>query len=177
MLILHSCRTENEDKYYWVNYHGRGGESFDTIRIARLVKPTFGDSTRFIYESPNASGDYFLIEGKDTSYIRTRPKFKPPSAHSDIGFEYLRKIGDTVVRIRDTSFRVAKFIYNEDVIDGGMIHYYTPAIGVYAIRSNTWPSIMFLQSKDSNFNNKIHELVKSTVPPFFVRGKLKALLQ
>ena len=166
IIILDSCK-QVEVKYYWVQFDKRY-EYADTNQIFHIEKTTFFDTVKFAYLSKLDTINYFFLTHKrDSSFIKGY-------YHED---GHMRPLFDTTVLLEKDTFRVTQYILNENTADGASIHYYIPTIGVYAIHSNTWPGITYLQTTDTLINKKIKKLLKITIPNFFIRGQFENTLK
>jgi hypothetical protein len=85
-------------------------------------------------------------------------------------------IMDTTLTLEGNELMVTKYVQNKGVLDGEIIHYYSAQLGIFAVHSNTWPGLQFLQSNDTSQNKLVKDLIKATVPNFFIKGKLKTEL-
>ncbi|AKD05322.1 hypothetical protein POKO110462_19220 [Pontibacter korlensis] len=159
-LIALSCKKEAQNTdYHWVTRK-------NTInQIAKIERQEKGDTTILSYFASSDTLNYFTVN--------SNLLFIDGSYQDGV----LHQLVDTTIIISDKEYRVAKYIQNEEVIDGGVVHYYTPQFGVFAIHSNTWSGLQYLQSTDSTKNKLIKRLIKATVPEFYVRGELKSELE
>ena len=165
--FLFSCEQKQDTKFYWVRFN-RDYKIGDTNRILHIDKTRVGDTTKISYISKIDTITYLLLtHSRDSSLI----------SGSYNNREYLHHLFDTTIVLDKDTFTVTKYILNEFAIDGSSIHYYAPGLGIFAVHSGTWPGIILLQSSDSSINKKIKELIKITVPKFFMRGTLGNELQ
>ena len=160
VLVISCIKGKQEPGYHWV----RGENSINVIsKVKRLIK----EDTTFLSYFANDTLNYILLsKNRDSSLIG-----------GSYQHGYIRSFKDTTINTNGNTFKVIKYIQNEDVIDGGVIHYYNPEFGVFAIHSNTWPGLTYLQSTDSVQNKRVKLLIKATVPEFNIRGKLKTELE
>lgn len=163
-LLICSCNQKRDIKYYWAIYHGSYYESSDTSRIYHIDKTYFGDTTKISYFATKDTSNYYLLSSKrDSSFIE--------SSYDDDG--HIRPFNDTLIVLNNDTFKLTKYIQNEFVTDGSVIHYYTPEFGIFAIHSGTWSGLTLLQSSDTIKNRQIRQLIKIVVPKFFLRGMLE----
>jgi len=148
---------------------GHEYEKSDTIKILKVANLQKGDTTILSYTSRYGKLNYFIVANLDSSFITEEPR---SVEHRTDSLNYLHLLLDTSILVGGKTLSVKKYILDELVIDGASIHYYEPTVGVYAVHSNTWTSLRYLQSADININKKVLSLIKATVPEFFIRGKL-----
>lgn len=171
LLILYSCNQHQNIKYYWITFHGREYENSETIQIIRFDKSRNKDTTKLAYFDKYGSISYFIIKNKDSSFLISIPR--DILIHPTDSIVYIRSFYDTSIVLSKDTFRVKKFILDEFVMDGASIHYYEPTLGIYATHSGTWPGLRYLQTTDTSINKQINQLIKATVPKFFIRGQLE----
>ena len=163
IFFFNSCRQKENPKYYWVNFRDKQYEKSDTNQIFHIDKTNFDDSIKISFFSKLDTINYILIKSnRDSSRIN--------GFYTEYG--NLRPLMDTSILLDKETCNITTYIFNEFVTDGASLHYYEPSIGIYAIHSNTWPGIIYLQTTDSSINNKIKRLMKTTIPEFFIRGQL-----
>jgi len=112
-----------------------------------------------------------MIMKRDSSIIISNPKNKLVNSKDSILF--LRPFYDTSVVLDSDTLGVKEYVLNEFAIDGASIHYYEPALGIYAVHAKSWPGLRYLQTNDSTINKKIIALIKATVPKIFIPDKLE----
>lgn len=161
--FLFCCKQKPVFKYYYLSYGGGSYQWADTLFISGIEKKRAGDTLKLEYDLQRDTLDYRLLKKEaDHSFFTTSSGHLKP----------MRLFSDTVVTVNHVSYAVSKYLMDEEIIDGSSFHYYCPQLGIFAMHSGTWPGIILLQTSDSNVNRTIIELAKSTVPSFFIRGKL-----
>jgi hypothetical protein len=159
--MLGACTHHPVPKYFWLSNDGRGG--IDTILIDRIDVDSF----------PSGAKTYFYYSS-DTTHYFVRPDTLLGSQRNlyQESNQPLRLFYDTILYLGSDTFHIYEFIEKEDVADGASIHYWDTRFGIYATHSATWPGVKILQTDDTIQNKKLKFLIKSTVPEFFLRGKI-----
>ena len=173
-LTFYSCTQKRQIRYYWVSFRGHEYEKSDTTQIMQVDRFQNGDTSIFSYVTKFGSISYFIMKNKDSSFLISNPK--DSVNHPNDSLVFIRLFFDTSIIFHNDTFKIKKYICDEFVTDGASVYYYEPTLGIYVAHSNTWPGIRYLQTSDTIINKKIDALIKATVPGFFIRDKLKAIL-
>jgi hypothetical protein len=173
ILAFNACKKERHtsSNYYWVIFKGRDYQKTDTLKIDQLEYSTIADTSKVLYVTKFGYTDYRFVNGKDSALIVSN--IIDEMLHPNDSIIFSRRFKDTIVRTKSDSFKVSEYILNEDVQDGGVIYYFTPKFGVYAVHSDTWPGIRFLQSNDTALSNEIVDVMNVSIPKFFLRRKFE----
>lgn len=156
-MIFASCTEKKQLKYFWVQT--TDNIDFDTTLISSIRTDSLPSGAKTIEYYSRDTISYFVR--MDTLFGSQTNRFKSID-HS------LRLYSDTLIISGKDSFRVFKYIQNEAVEDGGIIHYWEKSIGIYSVHSTTWYDLTKLQTSDTLINNRINFLINLTVPAFFV---------
>jgi hypothetical protein len=165
VLFLSSCRSEDNTKFFWVNFRPIEGYRTDTTEIKQFKLYQNGDTAKVSYYLQQDTIHYTVLKNKrDTSFVRGFYGYNGPLQ--------LRK--DTTVVIGKERFNVTAYIIHpgEEYGDETTIHYYSPKVGVFAIHSIVMPRIWCLQTNDTTTNRTINKLIKFGVDKFWIRGTL-----
>ncbi|WP_161889365.1 hypothetical protein [Pontibacter russatus] len=161
-ISLSCTKKEQETKYYWVTLKD------DKInQISRFDRQEKKDTSILSYYAQWDTLNYYILhKNRDSSFT--------VSSYQD---GLLLPIMDTTLILNGNELMVTKYVQNKGILDGEVIHYYSPQLGIFAVHSNTWPGLQYLQSNDTDQNKLVKDLIKATVPNFFIKGKLKAELE
>lgn len=157
ILYISSCTEKKELEYFWIS--SADNIHFDTIHITSIRTDSLPSGAKTIEYFSEDTIAYFVR--MDTLLGSQTNRFKniDPS---------LRLYSDTLIISGKDAFWIFKYIQNEDVEDGGKIHYWEKSIGIYSVHSTTWPGLTKLQTNDTILNEKINLLIDVTVPKFFI---------
>lgn len=161
-IVFCSCRQKATPKYYWL-YFDKRYEQSDTNQIFTIDQTNTTDSIKITYRSKADTIQY--------SFIKTNRDSSSISGYFGAAAN-LRPFADTAILFDEKSLNITAYIFDEFTTDGASLHYYEPSIGVFAIHSNTWPGITYLQCSDTTINRKIKQLMKASIPDFFIQGEL-----
>ncbi len=173
ILVFTTCKKEkhSNSNYYWVTFNGRDYQKADTLRINQFEQSKIGDTSKVLYVTKFGYTDYRFVDGKDSAFIVSN--IVDEMLHPNDSIIFSRRFKDTLVITKSDSFKISEYILNENVQDGGVIYYFTQKFGVFAVHSDTWPGLRFLQSNDSTLSREIIDILNKSIPKFFLRRKFE----
>ena len=141
ILVFSACKKgkHTNSNYYWVSFKGRDYQKADTLRIDQFDQSTIGDTSKVLYVTKFGYTDYRFVNGKGSAFIVSN--IIDEMLHPNDLIIFSRRFKDTLVRTKTDSFKVSEYILDEDVQDGGVIYYFTPKFGAFAVHPDTWPGI------------------------------------